>query len=84
MRQVARRKRISRPFRGKRNLRKWRKNTKRDKLIRLLRRGATIRQCQKAIGWDYKDAYDSIILLHVYTGFGLEEDEDGVIWLIEE
>jgi len=83
-RTVARRKRISRPFLGKRRLRTWRKKTIRDKLIRLLRKGSTIAKCQTATGLDYKDCYDSIILLHVYTGFGLSEDERGVISLIEE
>ena len=68
---------------GKRRLRKFRKNTTRAKLIALLRRGATIRKCMKSTGLAYKDCYDSIMCLHTYTGFGLNENDQGVIFLLE-
>lgn len=81
-RTVARRKRLNRPFTGE--LRTWRRRTKRSRLIKLLRKGATIAKCQRTLDWTYKDCYDNIVLLHSFTGFGLEEDERGVIRLIEE
>jgi hypothetical protein len=66
--------------------RRMRSGSKRALIAELLSRpeGATFRECQAAGGWDYRQTYDNIRLLHVYCGFGLREDDAGNIFLIAE
>lgn len=75
-----RRVRFNAPKKSK--IRKYRNGTKREKLIVALANGATFQQCQKATGWPYKVCFENIQLLHSYVGFGLKEDDEGVITLI--
>jgi hypothetical protein len=66
--------------------RKYWPNTKRAHLIKLLSRpqGATIEECQLAIGWKYYTCCQNIYLLHIYLGYGLREDSNGQIHLFDK
>lgn len=59
-----------------------RPNTKRAILIDLLSTGATFAECQEATGWDYKTCFEGMKLLNTFVGYGMEEDENGVIKLV--
>lgn len=59
-----------------------REGTKRAKIIALLSKGATVDECMKATGWDRKTALEGIRLLNSYVGYGLKEDDKGVIKLV--
>jgi DNA-nicking Smr family endonuclease len=62
-----------------------REGTKRYDLLKLLRqeRGATEAEIQEKIGWTDKQAYEGIRLLHFAHGYGLEQDENNRIKVIE-
>lgn len=79
----ARRKRIEFPARPAGEIKDHRSGTKRATVIGLLRQGATMQQLMSATGWDYKTAYDGVKLVHSYLGYGLREDESGVVTLID-
>lgn len=67
---------------GKDGIKKHRENTKRATAIGLLLEGATFEAVQKATGWNRKDAYEGIRLLHYYVGYGIKTDETtGIIKL---
>ncbi len=68
---------------GAEEVRAYREGTKRAQVIDMLRKGATIEEVQDAIGWDSRTAREGIKLINTYVGFGLAEDEDGVITLVE-
>jgi hypothetical protein len=72
-----RRKRFDLPPRRK--LWKWRKGTLRDRLISLLLEGATFEECMEVGHWDYTNTYNNIRMLHQMVGFGVREDDKGVI-----
>jgi len=79
---VARRKLISFPVKDL--IKKHRPGTRRATTVDMLSRknGATVQEVMDAINWDYKTAYEGIKLLHVYTGYGLQEDANGRIRLL--
>lgn len=58
-----------------------REGSKRALAIRLLTReeGAKFEDIQAATGWNDKDAYEGIRLVHYYVGYGMAQDEDGTI-----
>lgn len=56
--------------------------TKRDRLINVLRRGATLDECSALFGWGIKITRDQIYMLHTDLGYGLRDD-DGRIYLVE-
>ena len=49
----------------------------------LLRNGATVEEVMDLTGWNVRQAREGISLLHTYCGFGLTQDSDGVITLVE-
>jgi hypothetical protein len=57
--------------------------SKRHMAMTLLLRpeGATFEQVQKKTGWERKDCYEGIRLLHYYVGYGMFQDADGTIHL---
>lgn len=60
--------------------------SKRHKLLQLLKSegGATFEECMAETGWNRKDCYEGIRLLHYYVGYGLNMDETtGKIWIVE-
>lgn len=60
--------------------------SKRYALLQLLKRegGATFEECMAETGWNRKDCYEGIRLLHYYVGYGLNMDETtGKIWIVE-
>ena len=65
------------------SIREIRTGTKREKVITMLRKGATIQQVQNSIGWDARTAREGIKLIHTYVGYGLAEDDQGIISLVE-
>lgn len=75
----ARRKRLELPARSAQK--PHREGTNRAKLVQMLHRGATIEECMEKTGWDYRNTYEGIRILHTYLGYGLQEDEQGVIRL---
>jgi len=56
-----------------------RPGTKRAKVLDMLLFGATFADVQKATGWPYRTAYEGIKLINTELGYGLVEDEAGVI-----
>lgn len=76
----ARRKLLNLPARS--NQKPHREGTNRAKLVQLLHSGATIEQCMAATGWGFRNTYEGIRILHTYLGYGLVEDERGVIKLV--
>lgn len=59
--------------------------SKRAKLLALLKQegGATFEECMAETGWNRKDCYEGIRLLHYYVGYGLNQDEStGKIWVV--
>lgn len=62
-----------------------RDGTKRAVVARLLRRknGVTVQDVMKELHWSYATAYEGIKLLNTQNGFGLTEDENGRIKLVE-
>ena len=61
-----------------------RPGTKRAKTIELLSReeGAKMEEIKETNGWNDVQAFQGVTLLHTYLGYGLNEDEDGNIFLI--
>lgn len=60
--------------------------SKRYALLQLLKRegGATFEECMAETGWNRKNCYEGIRLLHYYVGYGLNMDETtGKIWIVE-
>lgn len=60
--------------------------SKRFALLQLLKQegGATFEECMAETGWNRKDCYEGIRLLHYYSGYGLNMDETtGKIWIVE-
>lgn len=60
--------------------------SKRFALLQLLKQegGATFEECMAETGWNRKDCYEGIRLLHYYVGYGLNMDETtGKIWIVE-
>ena len=60
--------------------------SKRYALLQLLKQegGATFEECMAETGWNRKDCYEGIRLLHYYVGYGLNMDETtGKIWIVE-
>ena len=60
--------------------------SKRFALMQLLKQegGATFEECMAETGWNRKDCYEGIRLLHYYVGYGLNMDETtGKIWIVE-
>lgn len=72
-----RRKRFDLPSRSR--MFKWRRGTKRARLIALLLEGATFEECMEVGHWDYTNTYNNIRMLHQMVGFGVREDDKGVI-----
>lgn len=72
-------------FAPKRSIRDHMPNTKRARIIDLLRRpeGASFNEIQRATGWNRKDAYEGVRLVHYFVGYGLETDAKGRIRLVE-
>lgn len=61
-----------------------REGTGRAKLVEMLREGATFEQCVKRAGFkDERNTYQAIRLLNTYSGYGLKQGDDGVIYLVE-
>ena len=61
-------------------------SSKRFALLQLLKQegGATFEECMAETGWNHKDCYEGIRLLHYYVGYGLNMDETtGKIWIVE-
>jgi hypothetical protein len=59
--------------------------SKREQLLNLLKQpgGATFEECMAATGWNRKDCYEGIRLLHYYVGYGLDMNEQtGKIWVV--
>ena len=59
-----------------------REGSKRHMALELLSRpeGATFEQVMKKTGWDRKDCYEGVRLLHYYSGYGMSHNlETGVI-----
>lgn len=56
-----------------------RPGTGRARLASVLTQGATIRQVMDRFKWNYKTAHNRILALNEALGFGVREDEDGVI-----
>lgn len=59
--------------------------SKREQLLNLLKQpgGATFEECMAATGWNRKDCYEAIRLLHYYVGYGLDMNEQtGKIWVV--
>lgn len=56
-----------------------REGTKRDIALKLLLKGATFEEIQKACGWNRKDCYEGIRLLNTHLGYGLKENATGSI-----
>jgi len=75
-----RRKRFDEPYQG--FTKPCREGTKRAKIVALLTKGATFHECMEATGWDQRTCYDGIKLVHKDLGYGLTEDEDGIIELL--
>lgn len=45
--------------------------------------GATFEECMAVTGWNRKDCYEAIRLLHYYVGYGLnQDDQTGKIWVV--
>lgn len=66
-------------------IKKVKEGSKRAVLLDLLKRegGATFEECMAATGWNRKDCYEGIRLLHYYVGYGLNQDEKtGKIWVV--
>lgn len=66
-------------------IKKVKEGSKRAKLLDLLKRegGATFEECMAETGWNRKDCYEGIRLLHYYVGYGLNQDEStGKIWVV--
>lgn len=66
-------------------IKKVKEGSKRAVLLDLLKRegGATFDECMAATGWNRKDCYEGIRLLHYYVGYGLNQDEKtGKIWVV--
>ena len=60
--------------------------SKRYALLQLLKQegGATFEECMTETGWNRKDCYEGIRLLHYYVGYGLNMNETtGKIWIVE-
>lgn len=59
--------------------------SKREQLLNLLKQegGATFEECMAATGWNRKDCYEAVRLLHYYVGYGLDMNEStGKIWVV--
>ena len=59
--------------------------SKRFALLQLLKQegGATFEECMAETGWNRKDCYEAIRLLHYYVGYGLDMNEQtGKIWVV--
>jgi hypothetical protein len=65
-------------------IRSHRPGTARERVIQLLRRGATFGEIQHLFKWDYGTCHNAIWSLHSILGYGIMEDDDGRIWLVEE
>jgi hypothetical protein len=80
--EVQRKVRFNKPARPP--IRNYRKGSKRGKLIGLLSRpeGATFNEIMEEIGWEYKVAYENVVLVNTYTGYGLSEGDDGRIRIV--
>lgn len=63
-------------------LRNFRKGSQRAKIIDMLLEGATFEEIQATFNLSYKNAYQNIRLLNTCVGFGLKEDENGVIRIV--
>jgi len=50
-----------------------RKGTKREKLIAMLRKGATFGEIEKALGWTYKQAFVQMRAVNTKNGYGILE-----------
>lgn len=61
-----------------------RQGTKRAAVIALLKAGpATIEEIQAETGWDRRTAIEGTVLLHKYVGYGMRQDDEGRIHLLE-
>lgn len=74
-----RRKRKKWNFPPRQTIQGYRQGTKRAKLIEMLLKGATFEECQEMLGTYYKLCYCCIYQLHNHLGFGIRENDDGVI-----
>lgn len=63
----------------KEKIKTMRPGTGRARLASVLTQGATIRQVMDRFEWNYKTAHNRILALNEALGFGVREDEDGVI-----
>lgn len=63
-------------------LKTHREGTARDKAIIILKKGATFAEVQKATGWTlHRHCYEGIRLLNTHLGYGVKEDDKGLIKL---
>ncbi len=64
-------------------IREARPGTKRARVVELLRAGTTLEDVQEAIGWNRMTAIEGIRLVATKLGWGMRQDEDGVIRVYE-
>lgn len=72
-------------FQKREEIKEVKAGSKREQLLNLLKQpgGATFEECMAATGWNRKDCYEAIRLLHYYVGYGLNMDEQtGKIWVV--
>lgn len=62
-------------------VRAFRRNTLRAKIVEMLRKGTTIHVIGDTAGLNYQKTRDLLRKMHHASGYGMEEDGDGVIWL---
>lgn len=77
-----RRKAFNLSFKG--STKSFRKNTKRERMIRHLAKpeGATMGELMAATHWDYRACYSELLLIHHYVGFGIFEESDRRLHLV--
>lgn len=68
-------------------LKKPRPNTKRSKLLQLLKIGITFEEIQEEFGWDKITAYEGVYLIHKLLGYGIKQNPESLelkVYLNEE
>lgn len=71
---------INYPFKGK--IKPYSLGTKRATLIAMLRKGTTRKQIEEVLGWGLTVARQNIRIVHRVHGYGIKEDDQGVLRLI--
>lgn len=77
-----RRKRISSPPRPP--FQPCKGGTKREQLKEVLEHGATVQECMDALGITYHSLNTHLRMLHTVNGYGIQEDDNGVLRLVTE